>query len=181
MRQPSIFLLTFATIFILSAPAYSAVRGGIDYSIPIDYSKLSEPNLASKATDAYNKALLANNKDTEEMTNALMLYSILKNMNPTNIDYSVKLGILYDKIELDKYAKGNLARAIGINPSAPEPYFYMGEFYYKREFYRKALKYYLMAYDRGFQTHPKTLERLSDIYKKFGDSEALQTIDSPTP
>ncbi len=52
-----------------------------------------------------------------------MIYSVLQNINPNNFSYSVKLGELYDKLNMDKYAKGNLSRAIGIDNTKPEPYF----------------------------------------------------------
>ena len=46
MRQLSIILLTLIAICCAS-PTYAAVKGGIDYSIPIDYTKLSESELVS--------------------------------------------------------------------------------------------------------------------------------------
>lgn len=178
MRQPSILLLLIFTCFCIS-PAFAAIKGGIDYSIPIDYTKLSEVELSEKASQAYSKALLASDKVNEDITEALMLYSLLQNINPEKQVYCVKLGILYDKIGLDKYAKGNFSRAIGINSSTPEPYFYLGEFYYKREMYRKALKYYTQAYERGYKTHYETLCKLGDIYEKFGDTQlALKYLTS---
>lgn len=173
MRQPSIILLTLITICLCASPAYAAVKGGIAYSIPpIDYTKLSEPELVGKASKAYFNAMRANDKENEEVTNALVLYSLLQNMNPTEQEYCIKLGILYDKIGLDRYARGNFSRAIGINSTAPAPYFYLGEFYYKREMYRKALKYYTSAYDKGYTTHYETLYKLGDIYQKLGDTRS---------
>ena len=185
MRQPSIILLTLITLCLWTAPAYAVVKGGIDYSIPIDYTKLSEPELANKALQAYSNAIESTNKDSADVTNALMMYSILQNINPTEQDYCLKLGILYDKIGLDKFARGNFSRSIGINSASPAPYFYLGEFYYRREMYRKAMKYYTMAYDRGYNTHSETLYKLGDIYQKFGDTRSalnyLKAIQLSTP
>ena len=43
MRQPSIIVLLISLFFISGvSPAFSAVKGGIEYNIPVDYSKLSE-------------------------------------------------------------------------------------------------------------------------------------------
>ena len=171
MRQLSIILLTLIAICCAS-PTYAAVKGGIDYSIPIDYTKLSESELVGKASKAYFNAMRTNDKENEEVTNALVLYSLLQNINPAEQIYCVKLGILYDKIGLDRYAKGNFSRAIGLNSFAPEPYFYFGEFYYKREMYKKALKYYTSAYEKGYKSHYETLYKLGDIYQKLGDTHS---------
>ena len=48
----------------------------------------------------------------------------------------------------------------------------MGEFYYKRELYRRALKYYNEAYKLGMSTNYDLLYKMGDIYEKFGDSRS---------
>ena len=132
MRQLStIFLLVFIA-FVFTTPSYSAYKGGVSYSIPIEYRNLSESELNDKAKIYFHNALKLNDGEiNEDMTNALLIYSILQNVNPDNVVYPVKLGILYDKIGKDRYAKGGFSRAIGINPSYADAYFYFGEFYYK--------------------------------------------------
>lgn len=172
MRQPSIIVLLISLIILSSTLSVSAaIRGKIDYSIPVDYSKLSETELENKAKVYYfNAQKYKDGEVNEDMTNALVIYSILQNINPDNLSYCVKLGALYDKLNMDKYAKGNLSRAIGIDASKPEPYFYLGEFYYKRQMYRKAMKYYGEAYQRGYQTNYDMLYKMGDIYEKFGDT-----------
>ena len=43
MRQPSILVLLISLIIIGTVlPTFSAVKGGVEYSIPVDYSKLNE-------------------------------------------------------------------------------------------------------------------------------------------
>ena len=174
MRQLSItLLLIFLSLIGFEAPSYSAIKGGVNYSIPIDYSKLSETELTLKAEKYFHEAKkLPDEEIDENMTNALMLYTILQKMDNDNIEYCVRLGILYDKLDKDRYAKGNFSRAISINHARPEPYFYFGEFYYRRESYGKALKYYKKAYARGYENDYTLLCRLGDIYEKFGDSRA---------
>jgi len=174
MRQfTTIILLGIFFSALSTMPSCSALKTGINYSIPIDYSKLSEPELESKAREYYNNAMqLKDGEINEDMTNALTSYSVLQNINPESIEYSVKLGILYDKIGKDRYAKGNLSRAISLNQQNPIGYFYMGEFYYKRQLYRKALKYYTTAYEKGYDKHYDTLYKLGDIYEKYGNTRA---------
>ena len=189
MRQLSItFLLIFTSFLLFSGPSYSAIKGGINYTIPTDYSNLSEQELSVKADKYFYLAKrLEDKKTNEDMTNALMLYSVLQNMNPENLIYSVRLGILYDKLQMDRYAKGNLSRAIGINPKAPEPLFYLGEFYYKRTMYRQALKYYKRAYDNTTGINYDLSYRMGDIYEKLGDTKSAlkylneAEIQSPNP
>ena len=134
---------------------------------------MSETDLNFRARDYFIKILdEPDNKITENITNALFLYSVLQNLNPEHTEYSVKLGILYDKISKDRYAKSNYARAIQTNRQNPKPYFYYAEFYYKRENYRKALKYYNEAYKLGFDKNYSTLYKIADIYEKFGDTRS---------
>ena len=108
-------------------PSYSAVKGGIDYSIPIDYTKLNQTDLETRAEFYYNSALKSK-KLNEDMSSALTLYSILANAYPDNKIYAVRLGKLYDTIGKDRYAKGQYYRAMNINHTHPEPYFYLGEY-----------------------------------------------------
>lgn len=169
MRQPSILILILAVILNCLTPAYSAVSGKIEYSIPIDYTKLSEQELEDKAKDYFFLAMkVKDNKVNNDITNALILYNVLQNVNPENTTYPIRSGILYDKIGLDKFAKGNFSKSIGLNPANPEVYFYFGEFYYKRQMYRMALKYYNKAVQYGYEKHEETLKRIEEIKRMFG-------------
>ncbi len=176
MRQPSIILLITILILFLNLPAHSAVQGKVDYAPQIDYSQLTEDDLEQKAK-AYYFLAMQNKSDTitDETTKALNMYRALQKIDPKNEAYCVKLGALYDKLNQDKYAKENLSRAISINSTNPEPYFYFGEYYYKRCEFRKALKYYKKAYERGYMVHYETLCRMGDIYAKFGDTRCALT------
>ena len=128
MRQlTTIFLFILSLLVISIQPSFCAVKGGIEYSIPVDYSKLSETEILERAKVYYHNAeQVKDGVVNEDVTNALFTYSVLQNINPENIDYSIKLGKLYEKIGKDRYAKGNYARAIGINISKPEGYFCYG-------------------------------------------------------
>lgn len=172
MGQVFRILLTFLflTCFI---PAFAAVTGGIEYQIPIDYSKLDEQELVEKAEYYYNFAIkLYNGKINDEMTSALNLYKILNSKCPDNQQYALKLGSLYDIIGKDRFAKGCFYQAIGIDETKPAPYFYLGEFYYRRCAYKHALKFYKRAYTSGYTRHYETAYKLGDIYEKLGDTEA---------
>lgn len=173
MRQ---LIKIFSTlIFMISTliPAYCTVKGGIEYKIPIDYSKINKEEIESQANLYYNLALKTNSgKLNEEITTSLNLYTILNNTEPDNIIYPTRLGVLYDLIGKDKYAKGNFYKAIGIDNTKPEPYYYFGEFYYKRQSYKKALNMYNKAFVNGYNRHYETVYQIGDIYEKFGDTQA---------
>ena len=86
-------------------PSFCAVKGGIEYSIPVDYSKINEQETELNAREYfYNAERLNDGIINDDMTNALMLYTVLQQVNPENIEYPVKLGILYDKINKDRQA-----------------------------------------------------------------------------
>ena len=174
MRQLSIIILSIILLSSnLSLQAFSAIKGRVNYSIPIDYSKLSETELADKAKVYFFNAIkLQNNFVNEDMTNALFLYSVLEAKNPENLEYPIKLGILYDKLDKDRHAKGSFSRAILIDKTKPESYYYLGEFYYRRKMYRRALKYYNESYKNGFNLNYDLLFKIGDIYEKFGDSRS---------
>ena len=164
------FLLIPLILCFSLLPSFSALRGGVNYKIPFDYTKLNQEELEAKAYFYYTPAI--NSKElNDNMTYALNLYTLLLNAYPDNITYPLRLGRLYDVIGKDRQAKGMFYRAMGINQSHPEPYFCLGNFYYEREQYRKALKFYLSAYELGFSEHYYTLEKIGMIYKKFGDTE----------
>ena len=173
MRQ--LIKISIILIFVcsLSAPAFCALKGGLEYQIPIDYSKLSTEELENKAGFYYGLALkTSNGKVNDDMTSALNLYTILSSKNPENTFYKIRLGHLYDIIGKDRYAKGYFFQAIGTDSSQPEPYFRLGEFYYRRELYKKALNMYKEAYKRGYSGNYDTIYKIGDIYEKFGDTEA---------
>ena len=174
MRQLSITILLISLVLLLNQNvAFSAIKGKIDYSIPVDYSKLSEPELSMKARKYYYSAIDSKEKTvTEDMTNALFLYSVLEKMNPDSVEYAVKLGVLNDRAGRDRYAKGYFSKALGIDKENPVIYYNFGEFYYRRESYRNALRHYNQAYKHGFDTNYDTLYKMGDIYEKFGDSRS---------
>ena len=173
MRQLSTTLLIVFLILINILPSYSAYKGGVSYSLPIEYRNLSETELNDRAkTYYYNANRSIDGVLTEDMSNALFLYSILQNLNPNNPMYPVKLGILYDKLGKDRYAKSEFSRAIGVNSYYTDTYFYFGEFYYKRQCYGLALKYYKKALESSKNPSYDIYYKLGDVYEKLGETDA---------
>lgn len=178
MRHLTNLIFVIFLLFLVLNPSYAAVQGRLEYSIPIDYVQLDENELASRADIFYSEfSDKVNCELNDDLTSALNLYAMLSAKNPQNITYALRLGKLYDIIGKDRQAKGNYYRAMGVSPSSPEPYFYLGEFFYVRKHYRRALKFYNEAYSRGYGNHRQTCERLRDIYKKLGDKKNLAKFE----
>ena len=163
------FLLIPLILVLTLLPSYSFIEGKIENGIPIDYTKLNQTETEAKAESYYSKAILSAEL-SDDMTNALNLYRMLANAYPDNVIYSLKLGKLYDAIGKDRYAKGFYYRAMNIDKTNSEPYRYLGDFFYKREQYRKALKFYLRAQERG---NIQVGEKINEIYSRFGDSKRI--------
>ncbi len=169
MRQLIRFLFIFIAVILVTSPTYSALKGNLEYQIPIDYSQLDEEELAIKGETFYSISI--NNTDckiNDDITSALNIYTILSNKNPENMIYALRLGKLYETIGKDRHAKGNYYRAMGIDQSRPEPYYYLAEFYYKKEQYRKAYKMLIRAINNGYSEHANAHSRLNELNKKLG-------------
>ena len=94
MRQFSINILLILVCLLFAQPSWSAISGGVHYSIPVDYSQLTEDELLEKARKHFFNALNAQDgKITEDITNALVTYTALSKINPECIEYPIKLGI----------------------------------------------------------------------------------------
>ena len=173
MRQPSIIILVSIVFLLCNLQAQSEIRGKIEYSIPVDYSRLSQKELDFKGHEYFY--LATKYKDgvlSEEATQALNIYGILQHIDPENPDYCVKQGILYDKLKKERQAKGCFARAISVDKNYADAYFEFGNFHYKRTNYRRALQYYIQAYRLGYETKYDLLEKMGDIYEKLGDTRS---------
>ena len=173
MRQLIKILFLVCIMYASANFAYANLEGRLEYQIPIDYTKLSQEELDSKAGFYYNLATKNYNGElNKDITASLNLYMMLHKKNPQNTFYSTRLGALYDLIGQDEFACSCFEIALGIDSSKPEIYYRLGEFYYKRQFLNKALKNYKEAYKKGYSEHYETLYRMGDIYEKFGDTEA---------
>ena len=168
MRQSIIILLTLLTINLSASDSFGAFKGGIEYTIPIDYEQINESEFAQKADFYYNKVYsLDGTKD--DMSQALILYSALNKKCPWNIDYSIRLGNLYLKNNKYRYAKGCYCQAMGIDAKRPEPYYYLGDLYYKREQYRSALKMYKRASEYGYADNIDNINKINKIKRMLGE------------
>lgn len=169
MRQLIKFLFIFIAFMTVILPSDSALRGNLEYKIPIDYSQIDEEELQILGANYYDSSLNCTEGEiNDDITYALNIYTILSNKNPENIIYALRLGKLYEIAGKDRHAKGNYFRAMGIDQSRPEPYYYLSEFFYKKEQYRRAYKMLLRAIEHGYSEHANAQNRLEELNKKLG-------------
>ena len=164
--------IIFCLIFILASNiTYSVQRGGIQYTIPTDYTKINEVQLNNEAENLFQRYI--NSTDPKQqyilLNQMLSDYSILGEINKDNPLYFARLGIVYDKLGKDRYAISNFCRSSNLIPDYPYAYYAFGNFYFDRGRYIKALKQYKKAYDFGYSNHYYTIYQIGRIYEKFGD------------
>lgn len=170
MRQLIKIMFIFFAASMFTHAANAAVTGGIEYQIPIDYSVMNETELRTKADEYYQKsANMSDRKLNDDITQALNLYTMLSNKCPENTEYIIRLGKLYDIIGKDRHAKSCYYRAIGINKSNPDAYFCFGDFYFKREQYRRALKMFLKSKELGYADDTALQTRIDLLKRMLGE------------
>ena len=170
MRQS---IIVIAAVLFLSTgilPSSSAIKGSLEYTIPIDYNNINETEFAKKAEYYYNKTSVNTTGQIDDSaTHALNLYRALNRKNPSNIEYACRIGCLYGSIGKYRHAKGYFYQAIGVDKKRPEPYFYLGEIFYKQKRYRQALKMYEKASENGFSSNGQNTNRIIQIKKMLGE------------
>lgn len=159
---------------LISTGVYAVEKGSIEYTpYTIDHSKLDLPSLEQEADNYYILATTASTKkDVDKYTTfALGAYKLLFDAKPDNVNYCLKIAELYDKNNKDRYAKEYYYRAITLKSDSALPYEGFGNFYFTRTDYRRALKYYIQAYNRDSNLQ-NVNTKLGIIYSKLGDTNA---------
>ncbi|MCD8377190.1 MAG: tetratricopeptide repeat protein [Candidatus Gastranaerophilales bacterium] len=156
---------------ILNNPVYALQSGQIEYTVPIDYSLIDENILNNEAETLFKNYL----STTDEQAKKAMLerllsdYSILSQINKDNPLYFVRLGIIFDKMGKDRYAKSNFCRGSNLVPDYPYAFHCFGNYFFDRAEYKKALREYKRAFDCGYNNNYDNIYRIAVIYEKFGD------------
>ena len=102
-------------------------------------------------------------------TLAMQKYFILTLLSPSDYYGYVQMARIHDLRKEDSLAKKDYAFAYNLDKKNPYTNFYYGEYYSKRARYQKALKYYLTAYNNGYENNYVTISRLAWLYEKLGD------------
>lgn len=107
---------------------------------------------------------------------AMRFYYITSQIDNSIIDASMGLGRVYDAMNQDILAKEYFYKALNISPADGKTNLFFGNFYYKREDYLTALKYYKIAYKNGFSKNIELNIRIAKIYEKLADIETAKAF-----
>lgn len=157
-------------LFICNS-CFSVQQGGVQYVIPIDYSIIDEAALNNEAESLFSSYMAAEDEKQKKILLERMLssYSILGNIDKGNPLYFTRLGIIFDKMGRDRYAKSNFCRATNLVPDYAYGFNCYGDFFFERSMYIKALREYMRAYNAGYQNNYDTLYQIGSVYEKLGD------------
>lgn len=165
-------LLLFLLLLFNINISYASVSGRLEYnSVLFDYSKLNFEAIKNDADKNFALFLKTNNETDKKqfLDLATSKYYILTKVDYSRIEPYIQLGRIYDYKNHPRLAKENFSKAININANNPNANFYFGEFYYKRRDYKRALKYYKIAYNNGFNNKYDINYRMAIIHEKFAD------------
>lgn len=170
-------LISFTLLLILillfnTNNSFASVSGHLEYnSVLFDYSKLNFNSIKNDADKNFHMFLNAKNETDKKyfLDLATSKYYILTKIDYSKIEPYIQLGRIYDYKNHPRLAKENFSKAINMEANNPYANFYFGEFYYKRRDYKRALKYYKIAYNNGFNNRYDINYRMAIIYEKFAD------------
>lgn len=137
----------------------------------IDYSKIDKESTLKLADFYFNNALKCNDEDEKKelLQKASGNYFILTQIEPENIYAIVQLARVYDLEKQDSFAKAYFFRALKINKKDPTTNYYFGEFFYTREEYTNAIRFYNIAFENGYKENDDVVLKLAIMYEKLGD------------
>lgn len=166
----SIFIFTY----FCNVQTLALQKGSLEYlDHRFDYSKLNTLELNQTGDEYLEQALSAENKKAREklFRYAMGKYYLTSKADNKNVHSYVQMARIYDNLDKDKYAKEYFYRATNLDYTNPFANFYFGEYYFKRRDYNRALKYYLISYQNGYENDFELNFRLAVIYEKLADLE----------
>lgn len=168
-------ILTTTFLFLLFNiyfPSFASQAGSDDCVYKtLNYASLNSKSIRQEAQkDFYLYFKISDPIQKEKHINSAMnKYYILTQINSGDIDAFIKLGKIYDEKNISDLAKSCFYRALNMNKQTAMANFYFGDYYYKRNDYKKALYYYKIAYNNGVaKTYDFNL-KLAIIYEKLAD------------
>lgn len=138
----------------------------------IDYTKLNVDVVLQEADtffDQYQKT-----QDKKYLSTAMGKYYIVTKIHPVEMYPTVQLARTYDFAHLDRIAKEYFSIGYDINKKDPYLNYYHGEFYFRRNDYKRALRYYKIAYNNGYDNYYDLNVKIATIYEKFADLKNAQ-------
>ena len=170
-----IFLVFCLCVFINRCYATTKYVN-IEYDVPIDYSKIDKNALATQANLFFNhfEQITDDEYKKKYIQPLLNRYSVLSVMVPEDPFNFTRLGILYDIMGNDRYAKSCFFKATNLVPDYAYATYSFGNYYYKRGLYRKALAQYKVSEGLPYPYSYDRYMKMGAVYEKLGNyKEAL--------
>lgn len=167
MTYKNILILTFI-FFSLQMPCFAIEKASVKYEENlIDYSVLNADKVMQEADIFFEKYQTTG--EGKYLSTAMGKYYILTKIYPVEMYPTVQLARTYDAKNLDRIAKEYFNKGYDINKKDPYLNYYFAEFYYKRQDYKRALRYYKIAYNNGYSDYYDLNVKIATIYEKFAD------------
>jgi len=166
-----IIVLSVTFLFLISSPAFSAKSGGVEYhDYLFDYSHFDTEPLKSEADSLLSQALAQDNPELKNdlLHQAMKNYYILLKITPDNVDVLNKRALIYDVQDRNILARSYFSRSLNIEKDNPETNYLVGDYFYKRRDFKRALRYFSSAYENGYSDFDISY-KLAVIYEKLGD------------
>ena len=104
----------------------------------------------------------------ELLHRAMKNYYILLKISPDNVEFLNKRGLIYDVLDRNLLARSFFSRSLNIDKDNSETNYLVGDYFYKRRDFKRALKYFTVALNNGFNNYDINL-KLAIVYEKLGD------------
>ncbi len=168
MKTCKKILYIFICFFIFVLPVFSVEKGSVKYEDNLmDYSVLDGQKILQEADSFFEQYEMT--KDPKYLSTAMGKYYIVTKIFPVEIYPMVQLARTYDEKKLDRFAKEYFSICYDINKKDPYLNYYMGDFYYKRNDFKRALRYFKRAYENGYGEYYDLNLKIATIYEKFAD------------
>ena len=162
------FASLFALLCIIITPVFAVEKGSVKFEENlIDYSVLDANKILTDADSFF--FLFETTGDKKFLNTAMGNYYLVTKVFPLEIYPMVQLARTYDEKKLDRFAKEYFNICLDINRKDPYLNYYLGDFYYKRRDFKRALRYFRIAYNNGYRDYYDLNYKIATIYEKFAD------------
>ncbi len=164
-------VLLITALFLFSSPAFSVKSGGVEYhDYLFDYSHLDPEPIMLEADALFSQALTQEDEKIKDdlLHQAMKNYYILLKISPGNVEVLNKRALIYDIQDRNILARSFFSRALNIEKDNPETNYLVGDYFYKRRDFKRALRYFSVAYENGYNDFDITY-KLAVVYEKLGD------------
>ena len=162
------FIYFFIFFCIIVLPVFSIEKGSVKYEDNLmDYSVLDGQKILTEADSFFER--YETTRDPKDLSTAMGKYYIVTKIYPVEIYPMVQLARTYDEKKLDRFAKQYFSICYDIDKKDPYLNYYMGDFYYKRNDFKRALRYFKRAYENGYGEYYDLNLKIATIYEKFAD------------